>query len=417
MSRTLHPELPPRLVSLDIFRGVTIAGMIIVNNLGAWTDTPRFPRLTHAEWNGCTLADLIFPCFIFIVGVSAVFSLSRRLEKGEPRSRLYQQIFTRAGIIFGLGLLSGSYFLVGWFLQAICPPVVTQKSIWAIFFSPPADIDVFFFSLANLRIMGVLQRIALVYLVVSLLLLHTGWRFQAILAAALLLLYWALMTLIPGFALEPGQDLGAYIDRAVFGERHLWRFAQTWEPEGLLSTLPAIATGLFGVLTGHWLRGHRDQRDTLIGLFIFGFLGILAGALWKFVFPLNKYLWTSSFAVYTAGYALLFLGFWYWLVDLKQAQAAWVRPFVWLGMNPLFAYCGAQIGAAALGALYIGTPPSHTHLFTIITDALFGAHWDVAGQTSWRDPRWPSLYWALIYLSFWTLLSGLLYRRRIFLKI
>ena len=413
----MNSYLPKRLVSLDIFRGVTIAGMIIVNNLSAWTDTPRFPRLTHAEWNGCTLADLIFPCFIFIVGVSAAFSLSRRLEKGEPRSRLYRQIFTRAGIIFFLGLLTGSHFLVGWLLQAICPPTVAQESIWGIFFSPPAAGDVFYFSLANLRIMGVLQRIALVYLAVSLLLLHTGWRFQAILAGALLLLYWALMTLIPGFALEPGQDLGAFIDRTVFGEAHLWRSAQTWDPEGLLSTLPAIATGLFGVLTGHWLRGRRDQRDTLIGLFIFGFLGIFAGALWKFVFPLNKYLWTSSFAVYTAGYALLFLGFWYWLMDLKQAKAAWVRPFVWLGMNPLFAYCGAQIGGLALGVLYVGSTPHHTHFFTIITDALFGQNWDVTGQTSWHDPRWPSLYWALIYLSFWTLLTGLLYRRKIFLKI
>ena len=225
------------------------------------------------------------------------------------------------------------------------------------------------------------------------------------------------MTLIPGFALEPGEDLGALIDRTVFGEAHLWRFAQTWDPEGLLSTLPAIATGLCGALTGHWLRGQRDKRDTLIGLFLFGFFGILTGALWKFVFPLNKYLWTSSFAVYTAGFALMFLGFWYWLADLKQVKALWARPFVWLGMNPLLAYCGAQIGTIALGALYIGTPTNHTHLFTIITAALFGANWDVAGQTSWRDPRWPSLYWALIYLSFWTLLSGLLYRRKIFLKI
>ncbi len=302
----MPPQLPPRLVSLDVFRGVTIAGMIIVNNLRAWTDTPRFPRLRHAEWHGCTLADLIFPCFIFIVGVSAVFSLSRRLEKGEPRSKLYRQIFTRAGLIFLLGLLSCSYFFVGWLFQAICPPGVTQKSIWSIFLSPPTDVNVFYFSLADLRIMGVLQRIALVYLVVSLLLLHTGWRFQALLAGALLLIYWGLVTLIPGFTLEPGQDLGAYIDRAVFGEAHLWRFTRTWDPEGLLSTLPAIATGLCGVLTGHWLRGQRDQRDTLIGLFLFGFFGILTGALWKFVFPLNKSLWTSSFAVYTAGYPSCF---------------------------------------------------------------------------------------------------------------
>lgn len=405
-----------RLQSLDVFRGVTIAGMIIVNNLRAWTDTPRFPRLSHAEWNGCTFADLIFPCFIFIVGVSSVFSLSRRVKMGESLPVLYQQIFCRTGVIFFLGLITGSYFLIGWLFQAICPPTVTNESIWSIFFSPP-DSEVFYFSLADLRIMGVLQRIALVYLVVSILLIHTQWRFQATMAAALLLFYWGCMTLIPGFQLEPGQDLGALIDRTVFGEAHLWRSSRTWDPEGLLSTLPAIATGLAGALTGQWLSSQRDKRDTLIGIFVFGFLGILGGALWGFVFPLNKYLWTSSFAVYTAGFALIFFGFWYWLLDLRQAKAPWARPFVWLGMNPLLAYCGAQIGGLALGALYIGTPPHHTHLFTIITDALFGVNWDVAGQTSWRDPRWPSLYWALLYLTFWALLTGLLYRRRIFLKI
>ena len=416
-SLALDHELPKRLVSLDIFRGVTIAGMIVVNNLKAWTDTPRFPRLSHAQWHGCTLADLIFPLFIFIVGVSTVFAIGRRVKAGERKAVLYKHVLSRTLIIFLLGLISGSYFLIGWLLQSICPPAVTQESIWSIFFSPPAASEAFYFSLANLRIMGVLQRIALVYLVVSILLLHTGWRFQAALAAALLLSYWALMTLIPGFPLEPGEDLGALLDRTVFGEQHLWRFTRTWDPEGLFSTLPAIATGLCGALTGEWLSGQRDHRDTLIGIFIFGFFGILIGALWGFVFPLNKYLWTSSYAVYTAGFGLMFLGFWYWLTDLEQANPPWAWPFVWLGMNPILAYCGAQIGAVALGALYIGTPGSHTHLFTLITDPIFGANWDVAGLTKWRDPRWPSLYWALIYLSFWTLLSGLLYRRRIFLKI
>ena len=205
--------------------------------------------------------------------------------------------------------------------------------------------------------MGVLQRIALVYLVVSLLLLHTRWRVQALVAGALLLLYWALMSL-PGFPLEPGQDLGASLDRAVFGPAHLWRYTHTWDPEGLLSTLPAIATGLFGVLTGQWLRSPRDRRDTLIGLFLFGFLGILVGTAWSYVFPLNKHLWTSSFAVYTAGYALMFLAFWYWLTDVRQAKALWTLPAVWLGTNPLLAYCGAQIGSLALRRLLYRRPGS-----------------------------------------------------------
>jgi predicted acyltransferase len=412
----MSPDIPKRLVSLDIFRGLTIAAMILVGNLSVWTDTPRFPTLTHAEWNGCTWVDLIFPFFIFIVGVTSVFSLDHRVKAGESLAPLYRHILIRTILLFCIGLVACSFFMCGWLFQSICPPGVTQKSIWAIFLSPPADSDLFYFSLANLRIMGVLQRIALVYLAVSLLLVHTRWRVQAMVAGALLLLYWALMSL-PGFPLEPGQDLGASIDRAIFGEAHLWRFTQTWDPEGLLGTLPAIATGLFGALTGHWLRGQRDRRDTLIGLFLFGFLGIVVGRAWGYVFPLNKYLWTSSFAVFTAGYALMFLAFWYWLSDVKQAKAVWVLPCIWLGMNPLLAYCGAQIGSLALGALYVGTPTQHTHLIDLILTAIFGAQWNVAGQNSWQDPRWPSLYWALLYVAFWTLLTGLFYRRRIFLKI
>ena len=410
------PDNHSRLVSLDIFRGVTIAAMILVNNLSAWTDTTRFPRLTHAEWNGCTLVDLIFPFFIFIVGVTSFFSLDRRLEMGESLARLYKRILTRTAALFFLGLVACSYFLCGWLCQSICPPAETQKSIWAIFISPPTDNDVFYFSLANLRIPGVLQRIALVYLVVSILLIHTRWRVQAIVAGALLLFYWGLMSL-PGFELQPGQDLGAFIDRAIFGEAHLWRFTRTWDPEGLLGTLPAIATGLAGALTGHWLKSDRKGRDKLIGLFLFGFLNLVVGTAWGYVFPLNKYLWTSSFVLYTSGSALIFLAAWYWLTDIKQAEAVWAVPFVWLGMNPLIAYCGAQIGSLALGAMYIGTPEQHTHLITIILNTIFGENWDVVGKTSWQDPRWPSLYWGLIYLTFWTLVTGLLYRKRIFLKV
>ncbi len=409
-------EVQKRLLCLDIFRGVTIAGMIFFNNLQFWTDTPRLPRLTHSEWHGCTLVDLIFPFFLFIVGVTTAISLAKRVQAGEPPARLYRHILIRSGALFMLGLVTGGGLFLGWLFQAICPPEATQKSIWAIFFSPPADAEVYFFSLANLRIMGVLQRIALVYLAVSLLLLHTRWRTQALVGAALLLLYWGLMYL-PGFQMEPGEDLGAFIDRAVFGEVHLWRFGQDWDPEGLLSTLPAIATGLCGALTGHWLNSDRDRRDKLFGLFLFGFLGIFAGTSWGYAFPLNKYLWTSSFVIYTAGYALMFLAFWYWLTDIRQANPVWARPFVWLGTNPLLAYCGAEIGGLALGSLYIGTPAQHTHFIAIISNALFGENWEVLGQSSWRHPRWPALCWAAIYLSFWALLMGWLYRKRLFFKL
>jgi predicted acyltransferase len=409
----MNADTPSRLVSLDIFRGLTIGAMIIVNNLRTWSDAPRFRQLVHAEWHGCTLADLIFPFFIFIVGVTAVFSINKRIKSGESMLRIYRHILIRTVIIFFLGLVTSGWFIVGWLFQSICPPVATQKSIWAIFLSPPADTDVWFFSLANLRIMGILQRIALVYLAVSILLIHTRWRVQAMVASALLLLYWILMSL-PGYELLPGKDLGAVIDRAVLGEAHLWR---TWDPESLLGTLPAIATGLFGALTGHWLRSKHDGRQKLIGLQLFGFFGIVLGALWGLIFPINKFLWTSSYVVYTAGFALIVLGFWYWLIDLHQSQMIWTQPFVWLGMNALFAYCGSQIVFIALHTLYIGTPAQHTHLIALISNALFGVNWDVIGQTFWHDPHWPALVWALLCLTFWTLVTGFLYRKRIFFRV
>jgi predicted acyltransferase len=414
----MQPDAPKRLVSLDIFRGLTIGLMIVVTNLQIWSDTPRFPQLAHAEWHGCTLADLIFPFFIFIMGVSTVYSLHKRVQTGESRLRLYRHILMRTAILFLLGLLACSGFIFGWLCQSICPPAATQKSIWAIFFSPPADADVWFFSLANLRIPGVLQRIAVVYFAVAVLIIQTRsrWRFQAIIAAALLLFYWGLMSL-PGFELQPGQDLGAYLDRAIFGEAHLWRFTQTWDPEGLLSTLPAIATGLCGALTGYWLRSRHVGPAKLLGLLLFGGMGIVLGAAWGRIFPINKYLWTSSYVLYTAGFALILLGACYWLFDLYGARVGLDRPCLWLGMNPLFAYVGAQIGAIALGTLYIGTVAQHTHLGPLIQDFLFGAQWDVIGRTTWHDPSWPMLYWAILYTLFWTLLAGWLYRRRVFFKV
>jgi predicted acyltransferase len=388
-----------RLASLDIFRGLTIAGMILVNNPGSGSF--RFTALAHSQWHGCTPADLIFPFFVFIVGVSAVFSLGTRLTKRTRPLEIYQHILSRTGTLFFLGLFG--LFLSGWLFQAVCPPADTQKSIWALFLAPPTDTDAFFYSLGNLRLPGVLQRLALVYLAVSVLTVHARWRAQAIIVAALLLAYWGLMTLT-GFALEPGADLGAWIDRAVFGQAHL--YLQTWDPEGLLSTLPAIATGLCGALTGHWLRSRRPARNKIMGLFLFGLLGIAVGALWGLVFPLNKNLWTSSFVLYTAGCALITLGLLYWLVDLKKVPWA-NKPFAWLGTRPLFAYCGSQVAFLALYTLYIGTPAEHTNLLLMILNGLFHEHWDIIGLTSWPDPRWPSLYWALLCLIFWTLLMGL----------
>ncbi len=399
-----------RLVSLDLFRGLTIAAMIVVNNLGSGREGTRFAPLVHAQWHGCTLADLVFPFFVFIVGVSTVFSLSKRQAGGSLRP-VYQHIATRTLKIFLLGLLG--WFLCGWLFQAICPPEETEKSIWSIFLSPPADTGAYFYSLANLRIPGVLQRLALVYLAVALLVLHSRWRTQTAVAGALLLLYWGLMTLT-GFSLEAGADLGSWLDRVIFGHNHL--YGQNWDPEGLLSTLPAIATGLLGALTGHWLKSAWDGRRKLRGLLLGGGLSLAAGWIWGLYFPINKNLWTSSYVLFAAGCALLLLAAVYWLIDLKRVPAPWAQPLIWLGTRPLLAYCGSQIMFLALYTLYIGNPWEHTNLMTLIHNAIFGEHWDIIGETAWRDPRWPSLLWALVCLSFWTLLVGPVHQKLLALQ-
>ena len=402
----MNVDVSKRLVSLDIFRGLTIAAMILVNNQGSGHTAARFAAVVHSEWNGCTLADLIFPFFVFIVGVATVYSLGHRAQTGQSLIPVYRHIFFRSIKIFLLGLMV--VFVFGWIFQSICPPEEISESLRSIFRSPPADTDAFFYSLRNLRIPGVLQRLALVYLVVALLTLHTRWRTQAMVAGALLLGYWGLMT-CTGFRLEAGEDLGSALDRAIFGHAHL--YMTNWDPEGLLGTLPAIATGLMGGLTGHWLRSSREGRQKLRGLFLLGIIGIVVGRIWGIVFPINKNLWTSSFALYTAGFALLFMGTLYGLMELRKVNAFWARPFVWLGTNPLLAYCGSQVGALALYHLYLGTPAEHINFLTLLHNALFGEHWDILRETTWRDPRWPSLYWGLACLTFWTLLVGWVQRR------
>ena len=407
MSRTANR----RLLSLDLFRGLTIAAMIVVNNQGSGNEGVRFASVVHAQWHGCSPADLIFPFFVFIIGVSAAFSLGRRVTTGGSWLPVYRHIFSRTLTIFLLGLVG--WFAAGWLFQSLCPPAVTQKSIWSIFISPPTDTDVFFYSLANLRIPGVLQRLALVYLAVSLLVLHTRWQTQGLVAAALLLAHWGLMAL-PGFSWEAGQDLGSWVDRAIFGGAHL--YLPTWDPEGLLGTLPAIATGLSGALTAHWLKTERPGLQKIGGLLLCGILGVVAGRIWGFWLPLNKSLWTSSYVLYTSGFALLFLGGLYGLTDVHKWRVHWTRPLEWLGSNPLLAYCLSQVGFMALYQLYLGTPGEHTSLLSTILTAFFGRNWDILGETSWRDPRWPSLFWGLACLTFWTLVVGPVYRKLAFLK-
>lgn len=303
---------PARLTSLDAFRGLTMAGMVIVNNPGDWNNV--YAPLLHAEWNGCTPTDLIFPFFLFIVGVSITLS---RGTMANP-----WKIVKRAVVIFGLGLILALY--------------------------PRWDFGV-------VRVPGVLQRIALCYLAVAFLFRWTApahgsddarrWsqgRTLLIVAAALTLAYWALMVLVPvpgvaaGQHLTPGNDLGAYIDRHVFGA-HLYSQTKTWDPEGLLSTIPSIATTLLGGVAGLWLGSRAAGRRKAAWLLGAGVGAMALGLAWGLAFPINKKIWTSSYVWFTGGAAAVFLAMCFALIDVRGWKA-WSRPFVILGLNAIALY-------------------------------------------------------------------------------
>jgi predicted acyltransferase len=297
-----------RLLSLDFFRGVTVAGMILVNNPGDWGHI--YAPLEHSAWNGCTPTDLVFPFFLFMVGVAVSFALSNRKADPALHRSLIGHIIRRAAIIFGIGLAFG-----------LIPR----------------------FDFAHVRIPGVLPRIAMVYLIISLLYLKTSSRTRTWICAGLLVGYYIIMTVVPvpgvGYPnLEPATNLGAWIDRTILTPDHLWKQSRTWDPEGILSTLPAIGTGLLGIMTGDWVR-RKDipEADKIAWLFSAGFMSVLAGLIWDGFFPINKQLWTSSFVLFTAGLAAMALGLCYWLIDVKGYKRI-TPPFVAFGRNAITAY-------------------------------------------------------------------------------
>ncbi|MEW6202167.1 MAG: DUF5009 domain-containing protein, partial [bacterium] len=266
-------DKPKRLLSLDVFRGITIAGMILVNNHGP--DATPYAPLRHADWHGWTPTDLVFPFFVFIMGVSMAFSFARRTESGHSKRNFLRHIVKRSVILFVLGLL--------WNFD------IMKLPYW--------------------RIMGVLQRLALVYLFASLIVLYTRRRGQAISAAALLALYWALMKLVPvpGFGagdLSREGNLAGYIDNLLLKG---YLYTPTWDPEGLLHTIPAIAGGLIGCLVGHWIRSDKGITEKISGLAVAGNIFIVAGLILHSWFPINKNLWSPSYVIFISGLAMNFL--------------------------------------------------------------------------------------------------------------
>lgn len=379
---------PNRLLSLDVFRGITIAGMVLVNNPGTWSAI--YPPLEHAEWHGATPTDLVFPFFLFIVGISITLALGKRVEVGGINRDIYLKIFRRSLIIFGLGLFMAAF-----------PFYNFTKGEW---------LDV-----STLRIMGVLQRIAVCYLISSLIFVRTNWKQQAIIAAVLLFAYWALMTLInvPNCEIttfdDKGCNLAAYVDRIVLTENHIWKQSKIFDPEGLLSTLPAIGTTLAGVLCGHWLRREKSDDEKVSAMFFFGLALTAIGWMWSFWFPLNKSLWTSSYVVYTAGLALCFLGFCYWLIDIKGYRK-WAKPFVIFGVNALALFVFSGLTAKLMGIIKVGVNAEgkSVSLQKWIFDSIF---------LPLASPVNASLMFAVSFILLWLFLMWLLYRKQIYIKV
>jgi predicted acyltransferase len=377
MTNTLPRGATDRLISLDVFRGITIAGMVLVNNPGSWGHI--YWPLAHAEWHGWTPTDLIFPFFLFIVGVAIPLAFGKRVDAAGTQSALYLKVIKRTLIIFALGL-----FLNGF----------------------P------YFNLPTIRIPGVLQRIAVCYLLASIIFLKTRVRTQIIVVAPLLLLYWLVMARLsaPGFAmgdLSREGSVASFIDRIVLGS-HIWSQGKVYDPEGLLSTIPALATTLLGSLTGQWLRTTRPVYEKVAGMFVVGMCCVVIGWAWNSFFPINKSLWTSSYVLFTGGLSLQFLAFCYWLIDIKNYRA-WAKPFEVFGVNAIALFVGTGIMAKLMGIIKIpvadgSRPALKTWLFTHVF-------------VSWASPKIASLAFAIAFILLWLGLMWILYRRKIFIKV
>lgn len=392
--------VPNRLISLDALRGFTIIGMIIVNSPGSWGAV--YAPLLHAPWHGGTPTDLVFPFFLFIMGVSITLALGRRLE-APAGQHLHRKILFRALKIFAIGIL---------------------LNLWPSF------------DFSEIRVAGVLQRIAIVYAACAILFLHTNWKQQAGVLLGILLGYWAVMTFIPvpvdaviagalqdgtllrshGTLVEvhprlisdgwiaanyqPGINFAAWLDRQLLPGR---MYETTWDPEGLLSTLPSIATGLMGLLAGTLLHRIRDGYRKTTWLFLAGFACFVAGIAWSWQFPLNKNLWSSSFVLWSGGLAMLFLAAAILLVDLfGWRKGAW--PGQVFGANAITTYAlSGMLIPVFYGSLF-GRPALNTFFMDLATG--IGLPAELA-----------SLLYALLYTGIIFLPAWWLYRKKIFIRV
>ena len=377
-----------RLLSLDAFRGITIVGMILVNNPGTWGAI--YPPLRHAAWHGWTPTDLVFPFFLFIVGVAITFAYDRRLAEGRPKAPLAAKAARRAALLFAFGLFMAAFpffeFYQGFALR----------------------------DFSTLRIPGVLQRIAVCYLAATLLFLYAKPKTEYVTAGVILVGYWLALLFVPapgygaGQLAPPEATLPAYVDRLIFGS-HLWSAAdRMWDPEGFLSTFPALVTTLLGVWTGRLLRSDRLPEQKTLLMLLAGVTLAAAGAAWGWFFPVNKQLWTSSFVVLTGGLALCTLGVCHWLTDVKGFRR-WVQPFVVYGVNAITVYVLSGLLADLLGTIRLAGPDGTT---VSLQSAIFRNVFAGAGS-----PELASLLYAVTWVVGWYFVLLWMYRKNIILKV
>ncbi len=426
-----------RLISLDVLRGITIFMMVIVNNPGNWDAV--YAPLLHAEWNGCTPTDLVFPFFIFILGAAIPLAIVTK----ELNQDTFIKILTRSLRIISLGLFLGFYgkielFNLEGYPLLICKLIITGIIGYVLLGNFEQKIKFYlvlivfliFMFLAfsgieayqEVRLPGVLQRIGIVYFFTSLIYLKTKFNTQISIVAILLLGYWAIMTLIPvpgiGYAnLDKGTNLAGWIDNLLL-ENHLWATSKTWDPEGILSTIPAIANGIVGLLVGQILNQNLNKNNKTVKLLVIGLVLVILGLIWDTFFPMNKSLWTSSFVLYTAGCATLFLAVFYYLIDIRGYKK-WTTPILFWGVNPMIIFFLSGIIPRVLSSIKVPNPaysienldhyPEQIGLQTYLNE-----YYIVPYFNNLKDA---SLMWALINVTFWSIVLWYFYKKKLFFKV
>jgi predicted acyltransferase len=418
-----------RLLSLDVFRGFTILLMTIVNNPGSWSSV--YPPLLHAEWHGCTLTDLVFPFFIFILGVAIPFAMPNKTFDRDT----FIKITVRSLRIFCLGLFLFFFKKIELFDLEGIPLLLIRLAItilvaWALLGNFSSKIKMYltftvFLILIVLayntemfrevRIPGVLQRIGIVYFFVSILYLKTKPINQIIVATLLLLGYWGLMTLVqvPGIGepnFEKGTNLAAWVD-SVLLPNHMYVETKTWDPEGVLSTLPAIASGIIGLLIGGLLNSNSTKIEITKKMIAYGVLMAILGFVWGYIFPINKSLWTSSYVLYTSGLAILCLSITYFIIEIGDLKK-WTKLFLIWGVNPMIVFFFSGIIPRILSMIELQNPEIESekiNLQNYMYKFWIAPHFE--------NPMNASLAGALVYVTIWSFILWIFYKNKLIFKV